>query len=218
MNDDPGRLTETESGALGDLLRGARRDSIDADAIARIQRGLTAAGIVAAATSAASDASALAKSTSGGLFATAGAKIGIAVLALGVAGGAALLASRHPASSVPLVAVTGAAPSIAFSPPTEIATEIPSAAPEPLAAPPPESKKIPTKAALASPPTSTTPLASSPPSANEGALLLQARRVLVSDPARALALVQEHANEFPRSQLAPERDRIAAEARKLLQP
>jgi hypothetical protein len=57
----------------------------------------------------------------------------------------------------------------------------------------------------------------SPPSAtpaNEGALLLEARRALDGDPARALELVREHARQFPNSQLAPERARIEAEAAK----
>jgi hypothetical protein len=43
-------------------------------------------------------------------------------------------------------------------------------------------------------------------------LLLEARRVLDTDPAHATALVRAHEREFPQSQLAPERARIAAEA------
>jgi hypothetical protein len=45
-------------------------------------------------------------------------------------------------------------------------------------------------------------------------LLLEARRMVDTDPARALALVQVHEREFPNSQLARERARLAAEARR----
>jgi hypothetical protein len=54
------------------------------------------------------------------------------------------------------------------------------------------------------------------PSPREGARLLQARRALAADPARALAFVHAHQQEFPSSQLRPERERIAAEARQRL--
>jgi len=53
------------------------------------------------------------------------------------------------------------------------------------------------------------------PLPREGTLLLEARRALPRDPTRALELVRQHAREFPTSQLAPERERIAAEARSL---
>jgi hypothetical protein len=46
----------------------------------------------------------------------------------------------------------------------------------------------------------------------EGLLLLEARKALDKDPARALALVKAHRGDFPNSQLAPERNRIEAEA------
>jgi hypothetical protein len=58
--------------------------------------------------------------------------------------------------------------------------------------------------------------ASDAPSPREGALLLEARRALDTDPARALALVQAHRAEFPQSQLGPERAHIAGEARRRL--
>lgn len=47
----------------------------------------------------------------------------------------------------------------------------------------------------------------------EGALLLRARRVLDTHPALALELVQQHAREFPDSQLAPERQQLMTAAR-----
>jgi hypothetical protein len=46
----------------------------------------------------------------------------------------------------------------------------------------------------------------------EGALLLQARRAMASDPARALALTDEHARRFPSGDLGPEREVLAIEA------
>jgi hypothetical protein len=61
-------------------------------------------------------------------------------------------------------------------------------------------------------------VASSPaPPSTEGTLLLEARRVLGRDPARALELVRQHERAYPASQLSPERERIASEARKLLE-
>jgi hypothetical protein len=50
----------------------------------------------------------------------------------------------------------------------------------------------------------------------EGLLLLQARRALPADPARALQLTGQHSREFPSSQLAYERQQIEREARQLL--
>jgi hypothetical protein len=46
----------------------------------------------------------------------------------------------------------------------------------------------------------------------EGALLLQARRAMSSDPAKALALTDEHARRFPSGDLGPEREVLAIEA------
>jgi hypothetical protein len=54
----------------------------------------------------------------------------------------------------------------------------------------------------------------SAPTPREGALLLEARHALDSDPALTLALVRRHATEFPNSQLAPERARLGSEAAK----
>ena len=47
---------------------------------------------------------------------------------------------------------------------------------------------------------------------SEGALLLQARRAMASDPAKALALTDEHARRFPSGDLGPEREVLAIEA------
>jgi hypothetical protein len=60
-------------------------------------------------------------------------------------------------------------------------------------------------AAVASP----SPVAASP---SEGALLLQARRYLASDPASALALTDDAARRFSDGPLAPEREVLAIEA------
>jgi hypothetical protein len=57
--------------------------------------------------------------------------------------------------------------------------------------------------------------ASAPPPApgpNEGALLLQARQHLASDPASTLSLTEEAARRFPSGALAPEREVLAIES------
>jgi hypothetical protein len=58
------------------------------------------------------------------------------------------------------------------------------------------------------------PVASAGPvlAPSEGALLLRARRQLVSDPSSALALTEEAARRFPDGALAPEREVLAIEA------
>jgi len=57
-------------------------------------------------------------------------------------------------------------------------------------------------------------VASKPPSPREGLLLLQARQRLANDdPQGALDLVRQHERDFPKSQLAPERVKLAEEAR-----
>jgi len=56
------------------------------------------------------------------------------------------------------------------------------------------------------------PIAPAPPSPREGLLLLKARQKLGSDPQAALELVRQHEREFPKSQLAHERETIKGEA------
>ena len=75
---------------------------------------------------------------------------------------------------------------------------------------------MPPPKAPTAPPPSASALTPGAPTVREGALLLEARRALDSDPARALSLVHEHEQEFPTSQLAPERFRIEREATKRL--
>jgi hypothetical protein len=58
----------------------------------------------------------------------------------------------------------------------------------------------------------TSPAPASAPAPSEAALLLRARRTLDSDPAGALALTDEHARQFPRGTLVPEREVLAIEA------
>ena len=63
-----------------------------------------------------------------------------------------------------------------------------------------------------SPPSAAGVEAASAPSPSEGALLLQARRYLASNPASALALTDDAARRFPDGPLAPEREVLAIEA------
>jgi hypothetical protein len=63
-----------------------------------------------------------------------------------------------------------------------------------------------------SPPSAAGVEAASAPSPNEGALLLQARRFLASNPASALALTDDAARRFPDGPLTPEREVLAIEA------
>ena len=74
---------------------------------------------------------------------------------------------------------------------------------------PPSRSSTPDSAALRKVPEPAVPVDQGP---REGALLLQARRALASDPAAALALTQEHARRFPAGDLVLEREVLAIEA------
>ncbi len=230
MTADPKRLMEDGPSPLADMLRVAQDDVLSEEGVERVHAGLAAAGIVVGTISAVAAVGAKPIATAGvaKLFGISLVKIGIAALALSLLGGGVFVALsvgevRAPA---PAASTTAAPPPAAIAPPpppvasTEnvaitIDTAAPSASspppPRPVA-PPPSSPKPPpappVSASAASAPVS------APPTIREGALLLDARRSLDSDPARSLALVQQHQKEFPTSQLAPERSRIEQEARK----
>jgi hypothetical protein len=100
----------------------------------------------------------------------------------------------------------------------------PAARVQSLFAAPEPSRSIPS-ATPASPPAASKPTVDvegprndgAPPAAaeqapTEGALLLQARRAMPSDPAKALALTNEHVRRFPSGDLEPEREVLAIEA------
>lgn len=69
----------------------------------------------------------------------------------------------------------------------------------------------PTTAAVDPPERAARPRAAEPP-ANEHTLLADARRALETDPARALALAEQHRRAFRDGALAPEREMIAIDA------
>jgi hypothetical protein len=226
MSVDPKRIVEEEGdSALAAMLQAARDDGFTQEAVDRVRASLATTLIVASAGAAA----AAVKPT--GLLATLSAKVGLALALIGAASGAAWLALRNAApvaapSAAPRVETTATSP-----PPTALAS-----ASNPPPDPPVDSATARQEQAIASPPVAThaphlgqptrvrpeTPTsppvpAVSPPSAtpaNEGALLLEARRALENDPARAQELVREHEKQFPNSQLAHERARIEAEATK----
>jgi hypothetical protein len=211
----PRRIVEEEGdSALAAMLRAARDDGFTQEAVDRVRAGLAATVIVASAGATA----AAVKST--GLLATLSAKVGLALAVIGVASGAAWLALRDAApvaaaSAAPRVETTATSPPAPSLPPTAPASASSPPSDPPVATlrphrgqPTPVRPETP-----ASPPVPAVPPSSATP-ANEGALLLQARRALEDDPARALELVREHEKRFPNSQLAPERARIEAEATK----
>lgn len=234
MTADPKRLMDEESSPLVDMLRVAKGDVLSTEGVERVQAGLVAAGIVVGTVSATAVAAKPLAAAGMKLFGISIVKIGIAALTLAVLGGGVVVAmsvndvrapapvatptelSRPvqapiaPAASTQATAVTAdpvepSAPSAPAPPPTSSA---------PRVAPPPSVKAAPS--APAAPSASAVPSATiaAPPTIREGSLLLEARRALDTDPARSLALVQQHQKEFPTSQLAPERSRIEQEARK----
>jgi hypothetical protein len=205
MNQDPRRLGDDPADPeLARALRAAQGDVLSPESVARVQASLAAAGIVSAG------AAPAAKLFSAALRFRLG--LGLGLVALGLAGvaGVAATRDRHPGAEAPSTPTNQAAPEASHAPADPVA-----------APPPPEETAAP---ALDAPPASapaTTAARSHPaegaaPSPREGTLLLEARRALDTDPARALGLVRAHRAEFPQSQLGPERARIDAEARRRL--
>ena len=231
MSIDPKRIVEDEGASpLAAMLRAAHDDGLTQEEVDRIHAGLATTTIAAGAATTASGA----KQT--GMLASLPAKVGLAlaVAVAGAAAGGAWLARRDVATVVAPPAArwgeattplpgTSAHPSPPGPPsdPVQSATSLPEAdmAARPSAAKAAPHPWRPTPAASTRPTSPQAPIAEpgSPTSAapaNEGALLLAARRALEDDPARALELVREHERQFPNSQLAPERARIEAEAAK----
>ena len=82
----------------------------------------------------------------------------------------------------------------------------------PVAEPSVREPEVPSKIDSVDPESTASPRSLGPPPPAEGALLLEARRKLTSDPASALGLTVEDARRFPDGALAPERDVLAIEA------
>jgi hypothetical protein len=225
-------LEEDATGPLADMLRAAQGDVLTEEQVEAVRKGLVVGGIVA------STATAAGAVTRRGLLAVSTpAKLALALAAVAVGSAGAYLALRgHPSaprSGVP----TAAVPTAAVPTATQRAPAVEEGAPPPAGdmparerlstsdqakvAPPPAPKTSAFRVSLPAAPSASSasplpPVAAIPEA--EGALLLQAREALETDPARALALVREHEKRFPQSQLAPERARIAAEAANRLHP
>jgi hypothetical protein len=232
MSIDPKRIVEDDGASLlAAMLRAAQDDRLTQEEVDRIRAGLATTTIVVGAGTTALGV----KRT--GMLASVSAKLGLALAVVGagagVAAGGAWLARRDATVAAPPAArwgeataplpATTAHPS-APNPPADPVRSVTSLREADIAARPPAAKAAPHSSQLtpSAPTTPTAPQApiarpASPPSATpagEGALLLEARRALENDAARALELVREHERQFPNSQLAPERARIEAEAAK----
>ena len=196
--EDPPRLrdgADPATAGLRDALRAAERDVGSSEQLARLAARL---GPVLAPPAAVAIGSA-------GL--SGGAKLGLGVVALLVAGGGAWLLSTSQSASPPVPISQSGVASVAPAPvqvtPPAAASGAPSPdtrapqldAPTPLAAAP----TLPAKPAASAQPT-------------EAELLEQARSALKSDPARALSRANAHAARFPGGALVQEREVIAIKA------
>ena len=197
---DPDRLAGHESD-LGRLLVAANADTLEDEHVARVRESLVAAGALAAG-------AALHKLTALKL-----AKVLAGVLLVGGGGATAYLLLRSPPPRPTATLEAPAAPSIEPLPLAATSVEpVTTLQVEDL----PESSAAPQKrwATATKPATSasTSAAVAAPPSPREGLLLLQARQSLARDPQRALDLVRQHEQEFPTSQLQPERTQLETEA------
>jgi hypothetical protein len=217
-------VTRPQEPPLDELLAEAREDTLSSGEMAQVEARLFAAGLLTApdpgapppapGTPPPASAPAVPSVLLPGLPGATGwlLKLIPALSAVGL--GAGLWAASGPAPA-PLQAATAPVSEVAGPAASEVAgpaaSEVPgpvaSEVPRPVASGPTET--LPPPSARRPPPLAGT---SGGPSLREGTLLLEARRVLDTNPAQALALVRQHAREFPRSQLAAERARLQAEA------
>jgi hypothetical protein len=215
---DPRRLSDDPAEPeLARALRDAQGDVLSPEAVARVRAALVMTGVAAASGAGAAGLGAGLRSPLAKLLAAA-ARLGVGLACLGLAVGAGVVVMRRASTheggaSVPPTpsAATTTAPAEGSASPTLDAP--PEAAPTATAV---ETSRARAGARATGEPQRPS-AADANPSPREGALLLEARRALGTDPARALALVREHEQEFPRSQLERERRRIAAEARQRLE-
>jgi hypothetical protein len=201
---------------LSRALREAQGDVLSPEAVARVRAGLRAAGVLGAASASAAAAPAQSLAMKA-LAAAARRRVGVGVLAIVAVGAGGAIAMRHaPSRGLPDRA--GAA---GLAAPAAPPADPEQGEPQVRADPPPEPSAAPDVAERAE--GSVAPIVRahassqrSSPSPREGLLLLEARRALDTDPARSLALIRLHEQEFPASQLAPERARISGEANRRL--
>lgn len=207
-SEDPHPLgTTADEQQLRELVEHAKRDlpsSTQLNGLAsRLGPILAGSALVAASSAtgvaAGKGAAAAAQATLG---ATAFKVGGAAVLAATIAGGTYWAASdtNSPPPARSTTSQTHVAP-----PPRVVLPEPAISAPEAEPTPP-----------LEAPPSANPPVQRSSPSparsADESTLLRQAQAQLKSNPARALALTQEHRRRFPKGVLAQEREVIAIDA------
>lgn len=224
---DPPRLADDETSELGRLMRLSRSRGMDATTSAKLARRLEAQGAFASGSTLgrpAFDARAL--------FGRA-ASVKIAAIAL-VALGGALVTWRIESSEVDRsIEASGAParggggdrspPAAALDTPTVPVDALPSAvarAPAATSAPAiggasPGAKARPRVSAAPPPTAAAAAMAEARPrdrSQAEFALIRRAQSALASDPAAALAAVEEHARTFPDGELVQEREVSAVEA------
>ena len=202
---DPPRLLEASGGAepgLRELLSAAKND-VGSDAqVARLAERLApllappAVPVPPVAANAARMGAA--------------AKLGLAGIALILAGGGVLLSTSKLAPPSATISPHAAPPPVVPESPAAAAS--PSPAVEAPGAEPPQAA-----ASNGEPPgAANLPAKPAPPALSEAELLEQARSALKSDPARALARANEHRKRFPGGVLVQEREVIAIKALRAL--
>jgi hypothetical protein len=202
-DNDPARLDEGEPSELGRFVRAARSRGPSTLVSARMAERLAPARAAAATAS---------SSRVGPLGRTFGMTFGgLALVALGGAFVASSMGrSEHAATpGEPVVAPAVSAPPEAPLPVTgDLPTMPVDALPSSSATPASASASAPLRIAGARP----APSPEKPRRADEFELIQRAQDKLASEPARALAILQEHARLFPTGELTQERETMAVEA------
>ncbi len=200
-DNDPARLDEGEPSELGRFVRAARNRGPSALASARMAERLAPARAAALASSSRVGRLGLL----GGM--TAG---GLALVALGAAFVASSMGtSEHAATpGAPVVASAVSAPLEA--PPPVTTSDVPMMPVEalPSSSATPSSASAPARIATARP----APSSEKPRREDEFELIQRAQDKLASEPARAMAILQDHARLFPAGELTQERETMAVEA------
>lgn len=124
-----------------------------------------------------------------------------------LAGAVAFVASSEPASST-----AAPARSVPTSPPSFERTVQAAPSTGPSTVPMPSARADRPLTNRSGPPVASAPNAGEDALAGEARLLNEAHRIVVTDPARALAIAQEHARRYPRGQLSAERELIRVQA------
>lgn len=196
--DDPARLSDMPSAPAGlrDSLRAAQGDvGTDAQVARLAQRLGPLLGPVAPPVPVAAAGKALAL------------KLGLAGVALIVAGGGAWLLSASDSAPPPPAPIPARiTPSAKAEPPVAVAPAAPAAPSAPSA------DDHEAKPAVAAPPVKLPEKPTPPAQPSEAELLEQARAALKGDPARALQRANEHASRYPRGVLVQEREVLAIQA------